>query len=221
MASSAKGDPSGSAQGISLRDFGRRVGVSGEYIRRAVELGKIPADCVGQRVVGKGKVWPVITDPAKAEKHWRASRDPDKVRDPELLAEGAKRGWSQRRGELEDPKPKPAREQRPPSTGGDDDDDGEDGVAPDGLPTIASSKRKQEVLKTRKLTMEVDQLEGRLVDAEEIRIRLTGMITAARNGLMGVPTKAKARIPTLTVRDIEVLEDLIAEALREVAAYAG
>jgi phage terminase Nu1 subunit (DNA packaging protein) len=43
------------------------------------------------------------------------------------------------------------------------------------------------------------------------------MVTAAKTRLLGVPSKAKARIPTLTVRDIEALEDLIAEALEELS----
>lgn len=70
----------------------------------------------------------------------------------------------------------------------------------------------------RRVELQIDAELGRLVDAEAIRGRFAGMVTAAKNRLLAVPSKAKSRIPTLTVTDIEALEDLIAEALEELAS---
>src|SRR5690606_3014053 len=58
---------------------------------------------------------------------------------------------------------------------------------------------------------------GELVDAEAVKREFVGMVTTARNQLLAVPTKAKARVPHLSIGDIEILEDLVAEALAEVA----
>lgn len=58
---------------------------------------------------------------------------------------------------------------------------------------------------------------GELVNAEQVKAGFVGLVTQARNRLLGVPSKAKARIPTLSVRDVEALEDLIAEALNGLA----
>lgn len=59
---------------------------------------------------------------------------------------------------------------------------------------------------------------GDLVDAGAVRLAYSAMVRAASSRLRGVPTTAKARIPTLTVRDVEILEDLLAEALTELAS---
>ena len=65
--------------------------------------------------------------------------------------------------------------------------------------------------------LELAARRGQLVDAEQVKAGFVNMVTTAKTRLMGVPSKAKARIPTLTVRDIEALEDLITEALIAVA----
>lgn len=207
------------ADGLSLREFGRQLDVTAEAVRKAIAEGKIPRDCVGQRIVGKGKVWPVIIDPERAAAHWRANRDPNQVRNKAVLAAGAKRGWAQRRGEA------------PPPDDGDADggggDSGEGGSPPSNggsglsagakVPSIAESKAITEAYKARMAKLEYEEKAGKLVNADQVKARFIGMVTAAKTKLMGIPSKAKARIPTLTVTDIEALEDLIAEALEELA----
>lgn len=65
--------------------------------------------------------------------------------------------------------------------------------------------------------LELSARRGELVDGAQMRAGFIGLVTAARNRLLGVPSKAKARVPHLSVRDIEVLEHLIAEALSGLA----
>jgi phage terminase Nu1 subunit (DNA packaging protein) len=193
------------AEGLSLREFGRRFDVTGEAVRKAIADGKIPADCVGERIVGKGKAWPVITDPDRAAEHWGKNRNPNQVRDKAVLTAGAKRGWVQRRG-AEGPDDEP-----------DDDAPAAAGAGGKG-PSINDYKRITEAYKARMARLDYEERAGKLVNADQVKIGFVNMVTAARNKLLGVPSKAKAKIPHLTVRDIEILEDLIAKALEEVAA---
>lgn len=194
------------AEGLSLREFGRQIDVTGEAVRQAIADGRIPADCVGTRAVGKhGKTWPIITDPARAQAHWDKNRDPNLVRDKATLAAGAKRGWNQRRDEEPD-------EDRPAANGA---------AAPAGsapaLQSVADSKKETEKYKAMTARLDYEQRVGLLVDAEQVRIGFTNLVTAARTRLLGVPSKAKGRIHHLTVADVEILEGLIGEALEDLA----
>lgn len=200
------------AEGISLREFGRMVDVSGEYIRRAIAEGKIPKDCIGSKPVGNsGKSWPVITNPAKAREAWLAARDPLQVRDKEALADGAKRGWAQRRGE----EPPPERDDDVPMPMPAPSQGGKGGAS--GLPSIADSQQRKAYAQAQLAVLELQERSGRLVNADQMKVGFINLVTSAKTRLMGVPSKAKVRIPTLSVRDIEQLEDLIAEALEELA----
>jgi hypothetical protein len=187
---------------MGLREFGRQLGVSGEAIRKAVATGRIAADCVGERVIGKGRRCPAIVDPKRAQEQWGRQHDPAQVRDKSAMAAGAKRGWAQRRGEA--PPEAPA-----------------DGPAEsdDGLPTrsITESRAITEDYKARMARLDFEERSGMLVNAEQVQAGFVNMITSARNALLGVPTRAKQRMPQLTVQDVETLERLISEALEAVA----
>lgn len=194
------------AEGLSLREFGRQIDVTGEAVRKAIKTGRIPAECIGYTDKG----WPTIVDPARAAEAFGRDRNPNQVRDKEVLAEGAKRGWAQRRGEA--PPPPPA----------DDDAGAAAGAvgslrAGSGLPSITESKTITEAYKARLAKLEYEEKAGRLVNADQVKIGFVKLVAAAKTKILGVPSKAKARIPTLTVTDIEILEDLLAEALEELA----
>lgn len=79
---------------------------------------------------------------------------------------------------------------------------------------LARSQRElAEIKKAREL--------GELVDAEAVKAGFTNQVTAARNRLLGVPSEAKQRIPHLTIEEIETIEDLVGQALQDVADGAG
>lgn len=195
-------------ESMGLREFGRWVEKSPEAVRKAIATGKIPADCVGERALSSGRLVPVITNPEKARTSWGVNSNPAMQRDKAKLAAGRAAAHARDRGE------EPHRPAAPPR----DDTEGEGGGrGARGLPTITESNAVKAAYQARMARLEYEKEVGKLVNAEEVRLRLVNMITAARNRLLGVPTKAKMRIPTLTVHDIELLEELIAEALQEVA----
>lgn len=68
-----------------------------------------------------------------------------------------------------------------------------------------------------KIEQEMAVKAGELVDAREVTLKFAAMITRARTRLLGMGSAAKGRIPTLTVRDIEELEQLVVQALDELA----
>lgn len=194
------------SEGLSLREFARQINVTAEGVRKAILSGKIPADCVGQRPGNAGKMWPVIINPERAAAQWGRNRDPNQVRDRATMSAGAKAGWEKRRG-------------REP----DEPEDGDQaGRAPPPLragsaPSITESKQITEAYKARLAKLEYEERSGKLVNADKIKVGMVNMITAAKTRVLGVPSKAKARIPTLTIADIEILEELLAEALEELS----
>lgn len=65
--------------------------------------------------------------------------------------------------------------------------------------------------------LKLERERGTLVEAGVVERHFVGLVTAARNRLRGVPTLAKSRAPHLDVHTIEILEDEIDKALRELA----
>lgn len=191
---------------MGLREFGRWVDKSGEAVRKAIATGKIPADCVGEKALSSGRMVPVITNPEKARQAWGQNTDPTWVRDQAKLSAGRARAHAQAKGR--EPAPEP--ETR-------DDEGGAALTAGKGIPTIAQSNAITAAYKARITKLEYEEKSHKLVNAEQIKLRMVAMIKAAQSKLRGVPTKAKSSIPTLTVRDIEVLENLIDDALQELA----
>lgn len=187
-----------SDQGISLREFGRRVDLSGEAIRKAVRNGKIPSDCVGEITLSSGRKRPVIINEQKAAAALEANTSPTAKRNNKKISESVKR----RKNNQE---PSPGESHTPPL------EDPSGSKQPAG-PSIAQSQGVREFYRAKLAKVEYETKIGKLVDAEAIQLEMVTMIKAATSKLRGVPTKAKPRIPHLTVDDIEILEDLIDEA---------
>ena len=202
-------------ESMGLREFGRWVDKTGEAVRKAIATGKIPPDCVGQRTTSGGRVHPVISNPEKARKYWGQNVNPNQVRDKQVMSESREAAHARARGEGATVRPAPPVQ---PIIPGGEDDGGAPLTAGKGMPTIAQSNQVEAAYKARLRKLEYDEKSGKLVNADQMKIRMVGMIKGAANRLRGVPSKARSSIPTLTVRDIEVLEDLIDEALQELSA---
>ena len=67
------------------------------------------------------------------------------------------------------------------------------------------------------MELERKQKEDDLVSMDEVRTSWENIIATARTKLLGVPTKAKQRIPDLDTNAMAHLDDIIREALEELA----
>ena len=85
------------------------------------------------------------------------------------------------------------------------------------IPDYDESRARTEHLKAELLELDRQQKEGLLVKAEDIALEWSEIITRARTKLLGIPTKAKQRIPDLDTDAIGVLDDIVREALVDLA----
>ena len=85
------------------------------------------------------------------------------------------------------------------------------------IPDYDESRARTEHLKAELFELERQQKEGLLVRAEDVERDWVEIITMARTKLLGIPTKAKQRIPDLDTDAIGVLDDIVREALEDLA----
>jgi hypothetical protein len=67
----------------------------------------------------------------------------------------------------------------------------------------------------------VARLVKNLVPAKEVELRWAACIVTARTALLGLPSRARQRLPHLTPMDVSVLDALVREVLAELAAPRG
>jgi excisionase family DNA binding protein len=89
------------------------------------------------------------------------------------------------------------------------------------VPEYNESRARTEYLKAELLELERKEKEGLLVRAAEVEAKWVEVITISRTKVLGVASKAKQRIPDLTQDQIAILEDIVREALEELAQTDG
>lgn len=90
--------------------------------------------------------------------------------------------------------------------------------APEELPDYAVSRSRAEYEKANLLELERKTREGLLLRREDAEQAWGSAVNITRNRLLGVPSAAKQRIPHLELEEVELLTQLIREALEELAA---
>lgn len=83
---------------------------------------------------------------------------------------------------------------------------------------LADATMRERLARAKAMELEFDRKTGALVRASEVTQRWAALVVQARTGLLGIPTRAKGRLPHLTPADLVVLEALIREVLVELAA---
>ena len=91
------------------------------------------------------------------------------------------------------------------------------GKTQESIPDYVESRARTEHLKAELLELERQQKEGLLVKAEEVELKWVEIVTLARTKIMGIPTKAKQRIPDLDTDAVTMLEDIVRETLEDLA----
>ena len=89
------------------------------------------------------------------------------------------------------------------------------------IPDYDESRARTEHLKAELLELDRKQKEGLLVPAAEVEAKWVEIVTMARNKIMGLPSKAKQRIPDLDSGAMACLEDIVRETLEDLAREAG
>jgi phage terminase Nu1 subunit (DNA packaging protein) len=85
------------------------------------------------------------------------------------------------------------------------------------VPDYNESRARTEYLKAELLELERKEKEGLLVRSADVQAKWVEVITISRTKVMGVVSKVKQRVPDLTQDQISILEDIVREALEELA----
>lgn len=85
------------------------------------------------------------------------------------------------------------------------------------VPDYNESRARTEYLKAELLELERAQKEGELVAASEVGKKWGELVAIARTKVLGIPSKAKQRIPDFPQDAFVILEEIVREALEELA----
>ena len=90
-------------------------------------------------------------------------------------------------------------------------------ITDESIPEYEESRARTEHLKAELLELERKAKENDLVPMSEVQTTWENIVATARTKLLGVPTKAKQRIHDLDSNAMSHLDDIIREALVELA----
>jgi phage terminase Nu1 subunit (DNA packaging protein) len=85
------------------------------------------------------------------------------------------------------------------------------------VPDYNESRARTEHLKAELLELERAEKEGELVRADEVAKKWREVVAIARTKVMGIPSKAKQRIPEIPGDAFVALEEIVREALEDLA----
>jgi hypothetical protein len=180
---------------LSLRAYARHRGVTLRAVQKAIESGRIET-VLDEK--GKPKI-----DPAAADLRWQAQADPAKQRKPEPKA----------------PPPVVVAPKTAPIDDQDDDPPTTDGEV--GENDYYKARAKREAYRAEVEKLSYLERAGELVDAAQVQSSWQKIITTAKTRLLSVPSKARIRIPHLTLDDIATIEEEIRDALEELSQGAA
>jgi len=89
--------------------------------------------------------------------------------------------------------------------------------AAEDLPDYNESRARTEWLKAELMELERAEKEGELVRADEVSKAWGDLIAITRTKMMAVPSKAKQRIPEIPADAFVALEEIVREALEDLA----
>lgn len=86
------------------------------------------------------------------------------------------------------------------------------------LPEYNESRKRSEYERANLLELERQQKEKMLLRREDVEQAWNGAVNITRTKVLGVPSRAKQQIPHLSPDEVELIRDLLREALEELAA---
>jgi excisionase family DNA binding protein len=85
------------------------------------------------------------------------------------------------------------------------------------IPDYDESRARTEHLKAELLEIDRQQKQGKLVAAVDVESKWLEIVTMARSKMLGIPSKAKQRIPDLDANAMKALEDIVRETLEDLS----
>jgi hypothetical protein len=85
------------------------------------------------------------------------------------------------------------------------------------LPSFNESRAKREAMMARLAEIDVEEREKLLVPSEDVKNAWVQLVTIAKTKVLGIPTKAKQRIPDLDKSAIGLLHEIVRETLEDLA----
>ena len=86
---------------------------------------------------------------------------------------------------------------------------------------LALATQRERDARAKLAELEYARKSRELVPARDVEVRWSARVVAARTTLLGLPTRAKQRLPHLTVKDLAELDTLVREALDELSQKEG
>ena len=86
---------------------------------------------------------------------------------------------------------------------------------------LAAATLRERVARAESFELETARKRRALVSAAEVERRWAAIGVQLRTGLLGLPTRARQRLPHLTAKDVAELDRLVREILEELADRAG
>jgi hypothetical protein len=186
---------------IGYREFGRQLGVSDTAVRKAVKSGRL-SECVARDADGR----PIgIADPELGRREWFAR------------AGGAANPSANRRANRRSSQASAPPQGQAPATGTGD------RAAPDSEPVAGSlveAMTREKHWKAKQAELEFKRRTEELVSRHDVNNWITTMFTQCRSRILAIPSKCKAQIPGLTDAQIRTIDQLLREALTELADAA-
>jgi hypothetical protein len=193
---------------LSLTAYAKRRGVSPVAVSKAVAAGRLSAS-----VTRDDRGAPKIADPELADREWTANTRPRIDHPP-----AAPRAPVADREPSPEPPPPPDRPRLAPVSA----------PALDDVPDYNESRARREAAAARKevahadiAEMDRDERRGELVSVAEARADVIDRFAIVRTRLLGIPSRVAQRMPHVAGEVVPVLDDLLREALEELADEGG
>ena len=163
-------------------------GASHVAVLKAIQTGRLMPPAVERQ----GRGWEI--NPELADQQWSDATHP------------AERGTGHHRGKEPNQPPPPPRTAAVP------------GGMPNGVPPRAVSESVLAAVKAKRETIALHQDEKKLLPRDQVEKVWANAVTIARTKLLAIPTRARQRIPHLTLEEVAIVEELIRETLEDLSS---
>ena len=86
------------------------------------------------------------------------------------------------------------------------------------IPDFNTSRSKREAMMARLAEIDVEEREKVLVPSADVESQWVQLVTIAKTKVLGIPTKAKQRIPDLDKNAMSLLDEIVLETLEDLSA---